>query len=205
MYVQDYDEAFPIFQAYNTLDYDGKLALPWTSGHLGVEMSILPYIKSHDIFKDPDDLGSPYLKYAYPTSVPTDSYYDAFGSSYRFTHAAFTNVNGQYGSHENDGPSSAPTNLVLDSSYTNPSNTRIMRDEEFPWFGPAVDPTGATYSYYSATPASNYYATWHPIGGVVIFADGHAKLVTSQAVWNAIAVDPKTGGSYNTGLYWGYD
>jgi prepilin-type processing-associated H-X9-DG protein len=86
---------------------------------------------------------------------------------------------------------------VTDAQYTFPANTRIMRDEEFPWFGPSADPNGTLYGYYSATPTNNYFQQWHPRGGVVIFADGHAKFIVSQSVWNAIGVDPKTGGSYD--------
>jgi prepilin-type N-terminal cleavage/methylation domain-containing protein len=207
MYVEDYDEAFPIFQAYNTLDYNGNLAPPWSANHLGVEMEVLPYVKNHDIFKDPDDDGSPYLPNAgYPAGITTDSYYDAYGSSYRFDHAAFSYVAGANGSHEDDAPDSSTTNnIVFDSTYQFPANTRIMRDEEFPWFGPSTDPTGATYGYYSSTPASDYYQTWHPRGGVIIFADGHAKFVVSAGVWNNIGVDPATGGDFNQGYYWGYD
>ncbi len=213
MYVQDNDEAFPIFQAYNTLDVNGNVAPPWSPNHLGVEMELLPYVKNHDIFKDPDDTGSPYLSNAgYPSSIATDSYYDAYGSSYRYDHAAFTYVNGF--SHEDDTPAANPTKVVYDSSYQFPSNTRIMRDEEFPWFGPPTDPSGSIYGYYGQPASSDYFQQWHPRGGVVIFADGHAKFITSPGAWNAIGVDPETGGSFNdivpgssppTNYYYGYD
>jgi prepilin-type N-terminal cleavage/methylation domain-containing protein len=216
MYVEDYDETFPIFQAYNTLDYSGNPAPPWASNHLGVETELLPYIKNHDIFKDPDDVGSPFLSTGYPASVKTDSYYDAYGSSYRYDQAGFSYIATSRGSYQDDTPPAAGsvTRLVFDSTYAFPANTRIMRDEEFPWFGPSVDPTGSLYGYYTGTPSTDYYQQWHPRGGVVIFADGHAKFVVSQGVWDAIGVDPATGGSYNdivpgsnpsTNYYWGYD
>jgi prepilin-type processing-associated H-X9-DG protein len=96
--------------------------------------------------------------------------------------------------------------------YQFPATTRIMRDEEFPWFGPPYDPSGNTYGYYSTSAASDYFQNWHPRGGVVIFADGHAKFIVSSGAWNAIGVDPVTGGSFNdinpvTGdnYYWGFD
>jgi len=214
MYVQDYDETFPIFHAYNTLDYNGNAALPWTAKHLGVESEILPYIQNHEIFKDPDDTGSGYLSSVTTSGIKTDSYYAAYGSSYRFTHAAFSFITGANGSRENDAykdedlTATPPirTKLVRDSEYVNPSNTRIMRDEEFPWFGPNVDKNYAKYGY-----SGGYFKQWHPQGGVVIFADGHAKFVASETAWDAIGVDPSTGGSFNdtdtygNNYYWGYD
>jgi prepilin-type N-terminal cleavage/methylation domain-containing protein len=214
MYVEDYDETFPIFQAYNTLDYNGNEAPPWTAHHLGVEMEILPYIQSHDIFKDPDDMGSPYLSSGYPgTGVLTDSYYDAYGSSYRYDQAGFTSVVGANGSNQDDQPINTPTatTIVRDATYVDTSNTRIMRDEEFPWFGPTIDIGGQKYGYCPpgptahATGSVSFYSQWHPRGGVIIFADGHAKFVVSETVWDNIGVDPSTGGTFNQGYYWGYD
>ncbi len=50
MYVQDYDETFPIFHAYNTA---ASGAAPGKPGHKGVEDEIMPYSKNTGIFKCP--------------------------------------------------------------------------------------------------------------------------------------------------------
>src|SRR4028118_1628834 len=76
MYVQDYDETFPIFHAYNSAIPPGQ------PGHKGVEVELEPYAKSRDIFRCPDDQGTPWQREA---DVPTaDNYREAYGSSYRF-------------------------------------------------------------------------------------------------------------------------
>ena len=56
MYVQDYDENFPIFYAYNTQDPTTS-ARAWAGDapHKGIEVEILPYTKNKDIFRCPDD------------------------------------------------------------------------------------------------------------------------------------------------------
>src|SRR5437667_8622065 len=53
MYVQDFDETMPIFYAYNTQPPSGQ------PGHKGIEELILPYGKSKDLFRCPDDAGGP--------------------------------------------------------------------------------------------------------------------------------------------------
>ncbi len=208
MYVDDNDSTWPIFQAYNTKDYNHKLALPWTPNHLGVEMEVVPYIKSHAIFQCPDDAGSPALT-ATPGVTDTSSYYAGYGSSYRFDQGCYSQIAGDTGSYQDDSPVLDPTAaniIVRDSDFVVPASTRIMRDEEMPWFSPQNDPNGFVYGYYSppggASP--NYYRQWHPRGGGFVFADGHAKFVTSSTVFNSMPTTPD-GHSFNDGYYFGYD
>ena len=195
-YVTDNDETFPIFQAYNVADdhSTGFAGTPWALGHLGVEMEVNPYIVSHDIFRCPDDAGDP---------TGTANYSVTFGSSYRFDRGSYTVIAGSLGSYQNDaevtepdGVTLVPSNtIVTDSSFQNESGTRIMRDEEFPWFGPQVDPAGLKYGY-NVSPV-NYYKAWHPRGGGIVFADGHAKFVVSELDFDNIAGDAD-GSTYNT-------
>ena len=77
MYVQDYDETFPIFQAYNTA---ASGAAPGAPGHKGVEDELEPYVKNRPVFQCPDDLGGP--------TTNGQSYHDTYGSSYRSRRAA---------------------------------------------------------------------------------------------------------------------
>ena len=216
MYIQDYDETMPIFQAYN----DGKPGDPGAGGapgtptHRGVEDALMPYAKSKDVFKCPDDSGGP--------TTGGASYQQTYGSSYRFTKACYTTTYGPTAdgtaSYEDDYFVEPPKDnktlklaVVTDSQFTTPSDTRIMRDEMFPWFSKDVDTDGSKYRYVPPTADQNYYQQWHPGGGTMIFQDGHAKFITSADAFNKTAVtpdgktyydiNPATGENY----YRGYD
>lgn len=201
MYIQDADETMPIFQAYNTAATGGA---PGQPGHKGVEDALMPYAKSKDLFKCPDDSGGPAT-----TMIGKASYQEAYGSSYRFTHACYTVV---YSSTDPNATLSYENNTLLmppvssltvapvtDAQFSVPSDTRIMRDEMFPWFSPEQDPGGAKYFY-----GADYYKQWHPTGGTQIYADGHAKFITSADAFNKTAVTPD-GKTFNDGYYYGYD
>lgn len=194
MYEQDNDETMPIFNMYNTVASGGD---PGKPGHKGVEAEVAPYTKAPNLFVCPDDAGG-------PAAAGAKSYAEKFGSSYRFDQACYTVEagplhGGQPGSgsfeddKELDDPEAvnfgavtviATAHSVTDSEFTVPANTRIMRDEMFPWFSPQQD-TGNKYGY-----AAGYYQQWHPRGGTVIFADGHAKFITSETVFQKIATTP---------------
>jgi len=209
MYIQDSDETMPIFEAYNdgTGSGDpGAGGAPGTPTHKGVEDALMPYTKSTNLFKCPDDSGGPAT-----TLIGKSSYQAAYGSSYRFTHACYTVVYSSTDpkatlSYEGNRvvplPDSTP-NLtvapVTDAQFSVPSDTRIMRDEMFPWFSQEQDPGGTLYGY-----APGYYKQWHPNGGTQIYADGHAKFITSADAFNKTAVTPD-GKTYNDGYYYGFD
>src|SRR2546421_6637947 len=78
MYVQDFDETMPIFYAYNTQPPAGQ------PGHKGIEELILPYGKSRDLFRCPDDAGGPALADAFYGCPGIQTYQACYGSSYRF-------------------------------------------------------------------------------------------------------------------------
>jgi prepilin-type processing-associated H-X9-DG protein len=143
------------------------------------------------------------------------SYFAKYGSSYRFGHAVFTAIAGANGSYEDDGPAKdangnalSTDQIVTDSQFVVPADTRLMRDEEFPWFGPSADPAGAKYGYYNTTAASNFFQQWHPRGGSIVFVDGHAKFITSETAFDNIAGSP-AGYTYDTPspnqCWWGCD
>ncbi len=169
MYVQDYDETFPIFHAYHTQPPAGE------PGHKGVELALLPYTKNKDIFKCPNDSGGPV-----PANSPSSdygckdypgksgSYHACYGASYRFTSGCYTIVGGASGSTQNNLTTDEwgiPPHLVTDAMFQFPAETRIMRDEMLPWFSGEQDPEGKRYGYYP-----DYYQQWHPRGGGFVFA-----------------------------------
>jgi len=191
MYVQDYDETMPIFYMYNSVPPAGA------AGHKGVEVEILPYGKNKQIFRCPDDQSSAYLTKNEPTCSNLSTYADCYGSSYRFTHGIYTVVAGESSQNNSTDPSYAGApKVVTDASITLPSETRIMRDEQFAFF--ATPALRATYGYYP-----DYYSQWHPRGGTVIFGDGHAKFVTSNADFDNEVIC--TDGSRSSTAYWGCD
>jgi hypothetical protein len=204
MYLQDNDDASPIYQEYNTLSYLGVQAPPWSTSHLGVEMELLSYASSHDVFRCPDDMGSPLLS-SMPSAVSTSSHYLGFGSSYRFDYASFSVIAGANGSMEGNYSISSSTKIVHDSDFQQSSNTRLMRDDEFPWFSAQNDPGGAKYGYVPpGSPYGTLYNRWHPLGGSVVFVDGHTKFITSEAAFDATACNP-AGKTFNDGFWYSCD
>jgi len=198
MYLNDNDDQMPIFYAYNSQPPSGQ------PGHKGVEVEVLPYTKNKDVFKDPFDDGGPYLT----TDVPgATSYWQGYGSSYRFTQCAYTLVAGE--SSQNNVLYTT-NRAVSDTDFQDPSGTRIMRSEMMSFFAKDQDPGCATYGYDCAPPY-NYYRQWDSLGGTIIFADCHAKHITSAGQYDNEAVDtngdpsgatnPATGSSW----YWSCD
>jgi prepilin-type N-terminal cleavage/methylation domain-containing protein len=168
LYIMDYDDVMPIFQAYNS-DVP-----PWDDAHLGTEVYLYPYVKSRDIFKCPLDNGGPYLATDAPGSA---SYWEAYGSSYRFTRCMFTRVKGY--SMQNNWPLDIPTTSVVSETMIEyPAQSRIMRSEMFAFFDNSKDIDCAQYGYDCPAPW-NFYQQWGSRGGTVIFADSHAKFVVS--------------------------
>ncbi len=167
MYTQDYDEAFPIWYAYAT-----------GTPHKGVEIALFPYTKNSAIFRCPSDAGGPYQKKDVPRAA---NYFEAYGSSYRFERRCFTIAAGE--STENNGvvlPKRNPSVVITEAMFTAPADTRIMRDEMFPWFG-----TDGNYGYLPG-----YFQQWHPQGGGVVFADGHAKFLASSGEYDRERKEP---------------
>jgi prepilin-type N-terminal cleavage/methylation domain-containing protein/prepilin-type processing-associated H-X9-DG protein len=192
MYVQDYDETFPLFYAYHTQPPADE------PGHQGVEVLLLPYTKNKEIFRCPSDSGGPV-----PQSTPSNteyggcsnwgsksrSYRDCYGTSYRFARGGFSIIAGV--SHQNNVPCvvgndyCTPNGGVTDAAFARPADTYILREEMLPWFGGDKDPGGARYGYFP-----DYYRQWHTQGGSFVFADGHAKFVTSGGQFDRLACSP---------------
>jgi prepilin-type N-terminal cleavage/methylation domain-containing protein len=176
MYLIDVDDTMPIFYAYNSQPPAGQ------PGHKGVELEVLPYCKSKDVFRSPLDSGGPYL----PFDVPgANTYWKAYGSSYRFTQCAYTLAAGESSQNNNLYTTSRS---VTDTGFEDPSNTRIMRSEMFAFFAIAQDPGCARYGYDCAPPY-NYYRQWDSIGGTVIFADCHAKHISGAGQFDDEKID----------------
>jgi prepilin-type N-terminal cleavage/methylation domain-containing protein len=176
MYVTDADDQMPIFYAYNSVPPGGQ------PGHKGVEVELLPYTKNKDIFRCPFDAGGPYTSVDVPGA---ETYWKAYGSSYRFTQCAYTLAAGE--SSQNN--SIYTTNRgVSDTSFEFPSETRIMRVEMFPFFSKEMDPGCAKYGYDCPSPG-NYYREWDSVGGTVIFADCHAKHISGAGQFDDERVD----------------
>ncbi len=195
-YIQDYDGTFPIFYAYNSSPAAGM------QGHKGIELELQPYTKSRQIFKCPVDIGGPYV--ASDNDCASDpakqeSYFACYGSSYRFTSAAYSIIfkessqNNTLADPDDRNSYLGAPRLVKDSMFERVSETRIMRDEMLPWFGADQDPNGDKYHY-----VPDYYRQWHPTGGSFLFADGHAKFVVSAAQFDKMWVNPEATKRFNS-------
>jgi len=183
LYIGDYDDFFPIFYAYNSQPPAGQ------PGHKGVEVLLFPYAKSRDIFKSPLDAGGPYTSIDVPGA---QTYHEAYGSSYRFTQCLFSRIQGE--SSSNNVQYTGPTTLVNDSSLQLPAESRIMRVEMFPFFSKKFD-VGCVRYGYDCDPPYNYFREWGSTGGSMIFADGHAKKITSAGGFDKTIVNPEGNAS----------
>lgn len=203
MYLADNDDVMPIHQSYNSN------TIPWTPNHLGTEVYLLPYCKNREVFKSPLDTGGPYLPQdpgLQANNRRASTYWEAYGTSYRFTKCMFTVVPGY--SHGNNFPRTDNW-TVSETMVENPSEARTIRLEMMPFFRANFDPACTKYGY-----DCGYYQQWSSIGGTVIFADGHAKSITSFGAFDNQVVNPQgnrsnqpTGSAdaYDDTWYWRCD
>lgn len=194
MYLEDYDGTYPIFYAYNSQPPAGK------PGHKGVEVLLTPYTAGsskvdatsgqtyaglNPVFKCPLDTGGPYTDKDVPTST---SYWDAYGSSYRFTKCMYTVVENE--SSQNNVLFDY-TKVVFESAVQFPAETRILRDEMFTFFDDEVTQDACARYGYDCPPPWNFYRKWHSTGGTMIFADSHARHIGGSALFDDTFVDPE--------------
>jgi prepilin-type N-terminal cleavage/methylation domain-containing protein len=201
LYLGDYDDTMPIFYAYNSQPPAGQV------GHKGVEVLLDPYIKNRELFRSPWDVGGPYTADDVPGS---NSYFEAYGSSFRFTKCLYTIVPGE--STQNNAPLTY-SQAVTETSLEFPAETRIMRPDILPWFSNKVDTTCERYGYDCPAP-NNYYRQWSDTGGSIIFADGHAKFLVNAGQFDQTRVNPEgrqsgeatgTGDPFDDTWYWRCD
>ncbi len=176
MYLGDYDDTMPIFYAYNSIPSAGQ------PGHKGVEVLLLPYCKNQEVFKSPLDQGGPYLAIDVPGA---DTYWKAYGSSYRFTQCLFSKVPGE--SSQNN-TILKDDQIVIETQIEFSAETRAIRLEMFPFFDKKSDPGCARYGY-DCDPPYNYYKRWGSTGGSMIFVDGHAKHISGNGQFDQTRVD----------------
>lgn len=176
LYLGDYDDQMPIFYAYNSIPPAGN------PGHKGVEVELMPYLKNADVFRSPFDIGGPFTDADVPGA---DSYWKAYGSSFRFTQCLYTLVAGE--STQNNTPYTI-SREVNESAIELPSETRAMRLEMMPFFAKKHDPGCARYGY-DCDPPFSYFRMWDEVGGRVIFMDGHAKNTTGPGQFDEQRVD----------------
>lgn len=177
LYLGDHDDTMPIFYAYNSVPPAGA------DGHKGIEVLLLPYMKNKQIFKSPLDQGGPYTAVDVPGA---QTYWQAYGSSHRFTKCLFSVVAGE--STGNNQPYDY-TQMVTETQIEFPSESRIMRLEMLPWFSRKSDPDCSRYGYDCDAPY-NYYRQWSSKGGSIIFADGSARFVVSGGAFDQQRVNP---------------
>jgi prepilin-type N-terminal cleavage/methylation domain-containing protein/prepilin-type processing-associated H-X9-DG protein len=196
MYVQDYDESFPLANFYDIVHYPSydANAYQWSS-----QRCIGPYIKNGDIFRCPDDsiTGSAQSWYSggMPTTIkpyPLSYIANAFDGG-----STYWNING-VGVIQQIWNPSGPT-ATADAGIPAPADIVVFsegRPQWYAWWGAAPDWAnteiddflfygGIDYSYayqladsLLALQGDTLYPVWHKhTGGTnVAFADGHTKL-----------------------------
>ena len=207
MYLGDYDDTFPIHYAYNSVPPAGQpghkgvevLLAPYVGGHSGAAPSGLPVTPKDPIFKCPMDAGGPYTSQDVPGAR---TYWDAYGSSYRFGKCMFSVVAGESSSNN---VLATTTRIVNASQIQFPAESRIIRDEMFAIFD-SKNTTDACNIYgYDCPAPNNYYTKWHTNGGTLIFADSHAKHVVGRGGFDDSRVNPagnRSGDAHPTSGTW---
>lgn len=194
MYLSDYDGTFPIFYAYNSQPPAGK------PGHKGVEVQLNPYVAGsfkqdpntgqlyaslNKMFRCPLDRGGPYTEQDVPLST---SYWDAYGSSYRFTKCMFSVVEGESSGNNYLYDYTA---IVTTSMIMYPSESRVIREEMFPIFDSRHTEDACPRYGYDCDPPWNFYRQWHSTGGNMVFADGSAKHIVGTINFDNTIVSPQ--------------
>lgn len=180
MYLGDSDDTMPIFYAYNS---EPSLYTP--AQHKGVEVQLLPYCKDKQVFKSPLDTGSPFLANDGGSMAKgATTYWQAYGSSYRFGHCTYSTVAGE-SSQNNQTKNYTVDNIVTESSIAYPADTRTIRLEMMGFFEKKNDPDCNRYGY-----DCGYFQNWDPSGGTLIYTDGHAKHCNGAGQFDNTRVDP---------------
>ena len=191
-YTQDYDEKMPL--AITHVNQIG----PYTAkannvNEFGIHMELMPYVKSSQVFRCPDDSGFVEQGTSAGFKVPVGVLVgEAYGSSYRFAPENFSQFPdttpgfaapykykiidsedkiGAPGGPYNQNP---PFPMPL-SFFQRPSETRVMRC----WSGPWDDITYRRNAGF-----------FHPAGTMVALMDGHVKWANSQAKLNSYCDGP---------------
>lgn len=211
LYLSDYDGTFPIFYAYMSNPHARQ------PGHKGVETQLAPYAGGtvtvvggvpmthlQPIFRCPLDQGGPYTDIDVPGAT---SYWEAYGSSYRFTKCAFSVIENE--SSQNNILYNY-TKIVREGDFVAPADTRIIRDEMFAIFDRKNTPDACPRYGYDCDPPWNFYRRWHINGGTMIFADGHARHIVGTAKFDDALISPegnRTGDAHPTEgtWYWACD
>jgi prepilin-type N-terminal cleavage/methylation domain-containing protein len=179
LYLDSFDDTMPIFYAYNSVPPAGQ------TGHQGVEVLLHPYCKSKEVFKSPFDVGGPYTSLDVPGA---DSYWKAYGSSYRFTNCMYSVAANESSQNNNLYTFSRS---VIETQIEYPAESRVMRLEMFPFFDRDRTPNACERYGYDCDAPNNYYKEWTSLGGSIIYADGHAKFIGGTNAFDDSRVDPE--------------
>jgi prepilin-type N-terminal cleavage/methylation domain-containing protein len=202
LYLNDYDDTMPIFYAYNS---DPSIYVPPV--HHGTEVLLLPYMKNQEIFESPLDNGGPYLAQdPGPMAKGATTYFQAYGTSYRFDHCNFTVGANESSQNNNFYTTTLPVN---ETEIQFPAETRVIRLEMMGFFTQQNDPACLRYGYWCG-----YLSNWDPTGGTLIYSDSHAKHCNGPGAFDQTRVDPvgdmsgaSTGSNqtYDDTWYWRCD
>lgn len=219
MYVEDYDETFPLGAFWNDASPFAQNFYLWSSSR-----TIQPYIKNLQIYRCPDD--------SFNTSGYSSIYAAGFPSNIQLAPISYMGnaltpnmsgpltLNGQTlnnpqgiftaGAYYNTGDApttlaavQAPSDIVMLIDGQNTVETwwgcGAYGNNEIDWcYGPAnVTWSWEPASFILATPSSGLYNAWrlHTGGANVAFADGHSKLqrpgdLNNLARWAVNAPNP---------------
>lgn len=227
MYTQDYDEGMPFAwkikgQIGQKITEAGEEAAGKTPQ--GLWVSIMPYVKSQDIFKCPSDVrfwgdkaGNRTIGVTVSTVTPGKyTYYQALGQSYKFTKDNFTLppevgnlVADNNGLEKGTGSNKDRGDMMVAQAGSGSPVYEIppmpMRLNYFarPSETRVIRDFNAPWEEFADTPNGfeeknvNEYSP-HRQGINIAFADGHVKFITSKATYNQLCDGPTLSPARNS-------
>jgi hypothetical protein len=205
-YTQDYDEKMPLSVKGKNQVGPAMVGIGGITEEFGIHAQIMPYVKSAQVFRCPDDNGfsGSGVATAGGQAVPAGTTVGlAYGTSYKFTSQNFSilptapAVNADPKKYyvatasEDVGPpggpyTAAPPFPMALSFFARPAETRVMRCYVAPW-EPKPDPTKGDPNYF------------HSDADIVAFMDGHVKTIVSQGRLESLCDGPTYSPVRNVG------
>jgi prepilin-type N-terminal cleavage/methylation domain-containing protein/prepilin-type processing-associated H-X9-DG protein len=206
MYVQDYDETFPIYW-YNELSTatDPPFTPEITSGTFGWNEAIYPYIKNIQLFRCPSSprartltVGADGSTFGSDDSAPTGASGYAINSRLAGNNATLDHTQNPRspGSALAELEFAAATILITEASSNCSDGCASSDENEWGWEGRHVDKLYGDGWDYGTSPNAAYISNGKPPlqrhngGANYAFSDGHVKFLNAGAMGLSKSTDP---------------
>ena len=208
MFTQDHDEYLPKGFFNDQADTGQPWNQPW---NWGWEETLYPYVKSHGVYRCPDDGSNGVRQYVDSNGVdhPSDwcskspEAQDCFYDSYRYNIS--NQPNGPWTALNLAGLDQPSDAIVIAESVPHNANWNILSTGEAPEGAVCINNVNNTaFDRHSQVASHTDPNQFGPGRANYVFADGHAKSLTFAATWKRLGADvtPSWGGTPLTPTMW---